>query len=933
MRTILLILIIVFISYASRVQSNDTTNNSSLSEIVIPYDSEITDASLLVAQVGVYGGNADISITDVLSNSWVVADSIYNVNGNYKITTLYAKNSEPGYDTLTITLSTARSYIRIVISEYSDIDTTSPLLATTAKAMNVNVGANSFYTDSLYASDTCLALLYAQESDCSNFVITAGGLFTVRDSTNAGYDIYVLDSTVETAGDSVRGELSTAGCDGDIIEGVFCLFKHLESGGAGCTNPVIPNVGVSDTIGDTIWYHHTATLNDFDSIKVAVIPGGDTAWAVNYDANDSIAYIPRHIGVDKILKLVWYACETSDTVYDTIDVIWDTLKTDSVEYVPSGDRMADGDTMYTDDTLDIKGWFGRISGYTVPAYLTKEDSGETALRVIANEMTGDSIGAKFVFGICDTVSCDTLTDSLVYAGNVPDPVVTDDPNDSTVDISGTYSIFIACYTPRGANSFQWQDSTGLGWANITGETDSTFDTVAVYDMNGFKYRCVVSNNRSSGPDTSTVSTLSVNLNQFTIDTTWGVNLSAWTITEGLTVDSGTMVHTSVTCAANHSFTAYTGDHTGTDAIDSFTITANMSIGASCEPDSFTLTINKYNTGTIDTLPAGKVGLFQYDELCTLVCTPGVDSSVFFAGDTTSTNGDSAFITMNSNKTVNVTFDLEATAPTVGTHPTDCQDTVFVICTTFVAVSGTAPLSYQWQWKYSGGSWGDSSSLTNDSIFIELLPDLDGDSIRCIVTNAYGVDTSNGAVINAYIKQYDVDTSYTANCAITTPNASLTFDSLSICTLIVTPADGYATIWPGGTIYYSDIDTLLITVTEDSTVSAVAYLIPVIDSIRLKNPPLRDSTYTYSARNNDTVIIYCNELYAEGDSSKVWQNSSGSSVFTVVTWNNDENSIVAIPAASSPRGYYKSRVMNQYEIISTTPASPNFRIKVPSIGSP
>ena len=695
MKKMLLIFVIINISFAALVSTKDTSSDASGDSFVTYFDNtDATAGKLLYAFVTGYGGNADITITDSLGNSWQLVDSIYSATGSYKVVALYAKKCVVGMNKITATYSTARTYRRMILAQYSNIDTTSPLLDSVAIGMAVPAGTNTFYSDSLWASDTCIAIMAAQEASCENFQITAGDYFTLRDSTAVGYDAYIQDSTIETAGDSIRGQMSTAACDNSYMQGVFALFKHLESGGAGCTNPVIPNVGVSDTIGDTIWYHHIATLNDFDSIEVAVTPGGDTAWAVNYDANDSIAYIPRHTGVDKILKLVWYACETSDTVYDTIDVIWDTLKVDSVEYVPSGDRMNDGDSMYTDDTLDIKGNYPGISGFTVPAYLTKEDSSETALRVIVDEMTGDSIGAKFVFGICDTVSCDTLADSLIYAGNVPDPTVTDNPNDSTVDISGTYSIFIACYTPRGTNTFQWQDSTGLGWANITGETDSTFDTVAVYAMNGFKYRCIVSNNRSSGPDTSTVSTLTVNASQFTIDT-----------------------------------------------------------------------------------------------------------------------------------------------------------------------------------------------------------------------------------------------SYSTGCQITTPHASLMFDSTSICTLIVTLASGYAVIWPGGTVYYSDVDTLTITVTEDSTVTATAYLIPVIDSIRLKNPPLRDSTYTYSARNNDTVIIYCNELYAEGDSSKVWQNSSGSSVFTVVTWDNDGDSIVAIPAASSPRGYYKSRVMNQYEIISTTPASPNFRIKVPSIGSP
>lgn len=68
-----------------------------------------------------------------------------------------------------------------------------------------------------------------------------------------------------------------------------------------------------------------------------------------------------------------------------------------------------------------------------------------------------------------------------------------------------------------------------------------------------------------------------------------------------------------------------------------------------------LTINVTGTGTVDTLPSGQDGLFEVDAACTLVTTPAEGYTVYFSGDTTSTNGDTAFITMDGDKTVGITF--------------------------------------------------------------------------------------------------------------------------------------------------------------------------------------------------------------------------------------------------------------------------------------
>lgn len=70
--------------------------------------------------------------------------------------------------------------------------------------------------------------------------------------------------------------------------------------------------------------------------------------------------------------------------------------------------------------------------------------------------------------------------------------------------------------------------------------------------------------------------------EYAVDTTWGSYLSAWTVTGGLTHDSGATVTMTATCDACSSFSGYTGDYTGSSSSASFMITGDMAIGAGCE---------------------------------------------------------------------------------------------------------------------------------------------------------------------------------------------------------------------------------------------------------------------------------------------------------------------------------------------------------------
>lgn len=121
-----------------------------------------------------------------------------------------------------------------------------------------------------------------------------------------------------------------------------------------------------------------------------------------------------------------------------------------------------------------------------------------------------------------TCSCgETSTEACTYENGVCTvcgyvDVTTTDPANSTVK-EGETATFTVTATGNGI-SYQWQISTdGSAWADIDRANSSSYTTqAATMDMNGYQYRCVVSNTTRDSA-TSSAATLTVNKTPSTID--------------------------------------------------------------------------------------------------------------------------------------------------------------------------------------------------------------------------------------------------------------------------------------------------------------------------------------------------------------------------------------------------------------------------------
>lgn len=121
-------------------------------------------------------------------------------------------------------------------------------------------------------------------------------------------------------------------------------------------------------------------------------------------------------------------------------------------------------------------------------------------------------------GTLDENLANSLGSSVKYA-----PTITTQPTSQTVTEGGT-ATFTVVTSGTEPLSYQWQQSTdsGQSWTDIDGATDATYTTEATTtSMNGYQYRCVVSN--SAGSITSDAVSLTVNEHVHT----WGNPVWNW----------------------------------------------------------------------------------------------------------------------------------------------------------------------------------------------------------------------------------------------------------------------------------------------------------------------------------------------------------------------------------------------------------------------
>ena len=261
----------------------------------------------------------------------------------------------------------------------------------------------------------------------------------------------------------------------------------------------------------------------------------------------------------------------SGTVYGSVTLQDDlTIDQDETLTIPEGSSLTSNDKLTNNGTVTIEngGTLTDADKVTNNGTINVEDGGS-----ITGEPTGGS-------------------GTVVKA-----PTITTQSENQTVTVGQTASFTV---TATGENlSYQWQQSTdsGQNWTNIGDATDATYtEEATTTSMNGYQYRCVVSN--SAGSVTSEVATLTV-----TEPTTYTITANVAPAGAGTVTVNGSGTSATVTANSDVTLTATANDgyrftgwmendrQVSTDATYTFKATGDRTLTAKFEKKVTGVTLN------------------------------------------------------------------------------------------------------------------------------------------------------------------------------------------------------------------------------------------------------------------------------------------------------------------------------------------------------
>lgn len=213
------------------VQGTSGQNDTAATTIAASYPSNVSANNLLAVAVtwSTTVNTNTLSCGDTLSNTWTTTASIFSTNAGQQTAICWAITSSSGSDTVTATISggIGKNYRRIVLGEYHNVATSSPVDVSAVSANNASstIGASGATTASATTTQSGDLLFGANEDtgNAGNSTVTAGSGFTQRqltdDTVNGSNDHFSVQDKVQTSpatvagtwGETVSGNFYTAG--------------------------------------------------------------------------------------------------------------------------------------------------------------------------------------------------------------------------------------------------------------------------------------------------------------------------------------------------------------------------------------------------------------------------------------------------------------------------------------------------------------------------------------------------------------------------------------------------------------------------------------------------------------------------------------------------------------------------------------------------
>lgn len=249
-----------------------------------------------------------------------------------------------------------------------------------------------------------------------------------------------------------------------------------------------------------------------------------------------------------------------------------------------------------------------------------------------------------------------------------------------------------------ALTYQWQrSSNGSSWSDISNATSATYAVAASSTSDNYTYRCVVTSTINGLSAISNAVSLTLKANNPIVTS----HPSSRTITEG---GNATF---SCSASAPYGSLSYQWQYRNSSSdpwADSGTAGSNTS------------SINVY----------GSLSSNNRQYRCKITANAG--------GSVAYTNA--ATLRVNP----------KAVRPTITSHPKSVSVNNGATYSMAVRASGTAPLTYKWQYKNSGQTSWSNSSQKGSTIYLTANSSANGRKYRAVVSNSEGTAYSNSATV-------------------------------------------------------------------------------------------------------------------------------------------------------------------------------------------
>ena len=455
--------------------------------------------------------------------------------------------------------------------------------------------------------------IYAQCNSGESVSLT---IELIGENTITGYYGIYVNAELSANSYGTDASLNITGNGSLIVTGTNSHGLFVKSG-TGNASLNIKNVAVtSSTNGDyAAGVYVMSSMYATNSPKISLSVDGGSLTASGTGSNDGILF---YVGLSQATGATTRLTVSENAIVDARN---GGIKATRVSTVlptptPTGENSSgivfDGTegTVYGDVTLQEDLEIGEGESLTIPEGSSLDMGGNEITVASGGKLDGTPTGGAVVYG----------------------PTITKQPEAQSVIVGQTATFTI---TANGSEplSYQWQKSDSSdNWADISGAISTIYTTEATTTgMNGYQYRCVVSN--SAGSVTSDAATLTVEA--YTPPTTYTISADAspaegGSVSGGGSYTEGTSVTLTATANSGYRFVGWMeGDQTvSTDTTYAFPANSNRSLNAQFEK-VYTVTVNVSGNGTAtadkNTAAAG--------EAVTLTATP--NSGYHFTGWTSS----------------------------------------------------------------------------------------------------------------------------------------------------------------------------------------------------------------------------------------------------------------------------------------------------------